>query len=135
MPMILLLIKIMNITKYHQKILLLVLLNIYWDLTKTWEEVYQPIEAVTSRKLINFTCFKQQYNRKIVNTRKYSYSKCFLDSHFLFLNNDEDDNNKRQRFDEEVDYKKLYEDLLCSYRELEFKYKSLEETNVDLGEK
>ena len=135
MPMILLLIKIMNITKYHQKILLLVLLNIYWDHTKTWEEVYQLIEAVTPRKLINFTCFKQQYNRKIVNTRKYSYSKCFLDLHFLFMNNDEDDNNKRQKFDEEVDYKKLYEDLLCPYRELEYKYKSLEETNVDLEEK
>ena len=103
--------------------------------TKTWEEVYQLIEAVTPRKLINFTCFKQQYNRKIVNTRKYSYSKCFLDLHFLFMSNDEDDNNKRQKFDEEVDYKKLYEDLLCSYRELEFKYKSLEETNVDLEEK
>ena len=28
------------------------------------------------------------------------------------MNNDEDDNNKRQKFDEEVDYKKLYEDLL-----------------------
>ena len=49
------------------------------------------------------------------------------------MNND-DDNNKRQKFDEEVDYKKL-EDLLCSYRELKFKYKSLEETNVDLEEK
>ena len=55
--------------------------------------MYQLIEAVTPRKLINFTCFKQQYNRKIVNTRKYSYSKCFLDLHFLFMNNDED---KRQ---------------------------------------
>ena len=51
------------------------------------------------------------------------------------MNNDEDDNNKRQKFDEEVDYKKLDEDLLCSYRELKFKYKSLEETNVDLEEK
>ena len=51
------------------------------------------------------------------------------------MNNEEDDNNKRQKFDEEVDYKKLYEDLLCSYREFEFKYKSLEETNVDLEEK
>ena len=38
-------------------------------------------------------------------------------------------------FDEEVDYKKLYEDLLCLYRELEFKYKSLEETSMDLEEK
>ena len=86
--------------------------------TKTWEEVYQLIEAVTPHKLINFTCFKQQYNRKIVNTRKYSYSKCLLDLHFSFMNNDEDDNNKRQKFDEEVDYKKLDEDLLCLYREL-----------------
>ena len=51
------------------------------------------------------------------------------------MNNDEDDNNKRQKFDEEVDYKKLDEDLLCSYRELKFKYNSLEETNVDLEEK
>ena len=51
------------------------------------------------------------------------------------MNNDKDDNNKRQKFDEEVDYKKLYEDLLCPYRELEFKYKSLEETNMDLEEK
>ena len=51
------------------------------------------------------------------------------------MNNDEDDNNKRQKFVEEVDYKKHYEDLLCSYRELKFKYESLEETNVDLGEK
>ena len=42
---------------------------------------------------------------------------------------------KRQKFDEEVDYKKLYEDLLCLGRESEFKYKSLEETNVDLEEK
>ena len=79
--------------------------------------MYQLIEAVTPHKLINFTFFKQQYNRKIVNTRKYSYSKCFLDLHFLFMNNEEDDNNKRQKFDEEVDYKKLYEDLLCLYRE------------------
>ena len=102
--------------------------------TKTWE-VYQLIEAVTPCKLINFTCFMQQYSRKIVNTRKYSYSKCFLDLHFLFMNNVEDDNNKRQKFDEEVNYKKLYEDLLYSYREFEFKYKSLEETNVDLEEK
>ena len=92
--------------------------------------MYQLIEAVTPHKLINFICFKQQYNRKIVNTKKYSDSKCFFRFTFFVYEDDEDDNNKRQKFDEEVDYKKLYEDLLCLYRELEFKYKSLEETSV-----
>ena len=43
-------------------------------------------------------------------------------------------NNKRQKF-EEVDYKKTLKIYYVPYRELEFKYKSLEETNVGSGRK
>ena len=42
----------------------------------------------------------------------------------------------RQKLDnEEVNYKRLYEDLLSMYKELELKCKSLEENNVGLKEK
>ena len=82
---------------------------------------FEIIKTLSPCELVSFESFRKHYNRKLNGKRGLINTDRVLDkAQYLFV-----DVNKKQKLDDEVNYKKLYEELLRMYKELENKCKVL----------